>query len=354
MKILHLANHTQKQNGNVHAAIDLACAQRDLGHEVMILSRGGDFDPLLSRHGVLIRTVSNFVRPKNVIGSSAALRAAIRSWAPDVIHSHMAASTIMAALARVGLNVPIVTTIHNEFDRASILQGLGDRVIAVSRVVESAMRRRGIPPAKLVSILNGTIGSARQPLPAPAAMALRHPAVLFVGGLHPRKGVADLLEAFSLARETRPDLNLYLVGDGPHREDYHQMVRPADADNIHFVGSIADPRAYYYGADLFVLSSHADPAPLVISEAREAGLGVIATAVDGVPEMLGHGAAGVLVPPQQPTRLAEALLDAVRTPEALRELRARSQIGIEGMSINRVANETLATYEEVIARRTPR
>ena len=234
------------------------------------------------------------------------------------------------------------------------LQGLGDRVIAVSRVVESAMRRRGIPPAKLVSILNGTIGSARQPLPAPAAMALRHPAVLFVGGLHPRKGVADLLEAFSLARETRPDLNLYLVGDGPHREDYHQMVRPADADNIHFVGSIADPRAYYYGADLFVLSSHADPAPLVISEAREAGLGVIATAVDGVPEMLGHGAAGVLVPPQQPTRLAEALLDAVRTPEALRELRARSQIGIEGMSINRVANETLATYEEVIARRTPR
>ena len=38
-------------------------------------------------------------------------------------------------------------------------------------------------------------------------MALRHPAVLFMGGLHPRKGVADLLEAFSLARETRPDLN---------------------------------------------------------------------------------------------------------------------------------------------------
>ena len=52
MRILHLLNHTARQNGHVHAAVDLACAQKALGHTVAVCSRGGDFGDLLNRRGV--------------------------------------------------------------------------------------------------------------------------------------------------------------------------------------------------------------------------------------------------------------------------------------------------------------
>ncbi|NKF33782.1 glycosyltransferase, partial [Pseudomonas sp. BGM005] len=47
MRILHILNHTRRLNGHVHAAVDLACAQVRLGHQVYVASEGGDFDALL-------------------------------------------------------------------------------------------------------------------------------------------------------------------------------------------------------------------------------------------------------------------------------------------------------------------
>ena len=57
MRILHLLNHTNRMNGHVHAAVDLACAQTALGHEVLVGGGGGDFDAFLAAHKVGTRRV---------------------------------------------------------------------------------------------------------------------------------------------------------------------------------------------------------------------------------------------------------------------------------------------------------
>ena len=341
-----MANHSHRFNGNVHAAIDLACAQAELGHDVMLCSAGGSFDALLEAHKVRVVHMPELAGRAGLPLAVQRLRRLVHSFGADIVHAHMMKSAVVAWMAtRLG-RARLVTTVHNAFERSAIIMGLGDQVIAVSSAVGATMQQRGIPEKRIQVVLNGTIGSVRYADgPAPSPESLAHPAVLYLGGLHPRKGIADLLEAFALARRIRPDLHLYLVGEGPCETQYRAMVSDQDREHIHFCGSRPDPRSFMLGADVFVLASHADPAPLVLSEAREAGLAVIATRIDGIPELLEDGAAGVLVPPRDPQLLAEALLGVMESDQSLAHHRARSQFNLDHLALGRVAAETLAVYE---------
>jgi glycosyltransferase involved in cell wall biosynthesis len=227
--------------------------------------------------------------------------------------------------------------------------GLGTRVIAVSAAVGASMRRRGVPAAKLRVILNGTIGSARLANRDMTPAALVSPSILFVGGLHPRKGLTDLFSAFDLLHRRHPQARLHIVGDGPFAETYRNTVAQMSCnDAVSFEGSKLDPFPWMLGADIFVLPSLADPAPLVLSEAREAGCAVVGTQVDGIPELLEGGEAGILVPPRDPEALAATLLALIEEPGAIARWRERSQLRIDRLRIARVARETLDLYEEAV------
>jgi len=77
---------------------------------------------------------------------------------------------------------------------------------------------------------------------------------------------------------------------------------------------------------------------------REAGCAVVATDVDGIPERLEYGKAGILVPARDPARLSEVLCSLVANSETLREWRQKSQFNVEHLRIERVARETLEVY----------
>lgn len=352
MRILHVLNHTRRQNGNVHAAIDLACAQAQAGHTVFMASGGGDFDDLLADNSVTTLAFDPRRQVKKLAGAVLALRSHIRRHQVDVVHAHMMASAVVSfPVCRVARK-PLITTVHNEFEKSATLMGLGTRVIAVSEVVAQSMRRRGVASAKLSVVLNGTIGSRRVATRSNEPKALSSPSILFVGGLHPRKGLPDLFRAFELVHAAQPDAHLYIVGNGPFREEYQSLVDSLDcARCVTFLGSIADPYPYMLAADIFVLPSYADPAPLVLSEAREAKCAVLATAVDGIPQLLENGEAGILVPKSDPVALASKLLQLLGSPGEILEWKARSQIRIEHLSIDRVMRETMEVYQSAMSGR---
>jgi glycosyltransferase involved in cell wall biosynthesis len=351
LRILHVANHTRRQNGNVHAAVDVACAQAALGHDVAMCSSGGEFDPVLRANNVAVEVVPELANAGAAPAAAIRLRRLVAGRQIEIVHAHMMRSAGLGWTATRASPARLVTTVHNAFEKSAVLMGLGDRVIAVSGAVFDGMRRRGVPAGRLRLVLNGTLGTARHAFePPPLPMTLARPAALCVAGLHPRKGILDLLGGFSKARRVRPELHLYLVGGGPCESEYRSAARQ-DASHVHFCGPVADPRPYMLGADVLVLASHADPAPLVIPEAREAGLAVIATRVDGIPELLESGRAGVLVAPHAPDEIAAALLAVLADDQSLADHRARSQINLQRLSLERVVKETLAVYGEV--RRTP-
>jgi len=354
LRVLHLLNHTRRMNGHVYAALDLACAQTELGHQVTIGSGGGDFDAFLAANNVGTIFIDHARRSATLLKALLDLRKFVRNTRPDIVHAHMMTSALLAWPVCKAARIPLVTTVHNEFQKSSILMGLGTRVIAVSAAVGRSMEKRGISRARLDVVLNGTIGSARFKGRNWTPLSLESPAVLFVGGQHPRKGLPDLFAAFDIVHRRNPATRLYVVGGGPFLQTYIEMVRLLDCGAaVTFLGAQDDPYPWMAGADIFVLPSHADPAPLVLSEAREAGCAIVATDVDGIPELLEHGRAGILVPARDPTKLSDAISSLIENPEELARWKQRSQENVGYLRIERVVRETLGVYE-VAARQIKR
>ncbi len=345
MRILHLLNHTNRLNGHVHAAVDLACAQVKLEHSVAMASGGGDFDTLLAANNIETMRLDHERRPVPLLKSLGSLYRLTRKWRPDVIHAHMMTSALLAWPVCKAVRIPLITTVHNEFQKSSILMGLGTRVIAVSEAVRLSMQKRGISQFRLEVVLNGTIGSARFDGEDRAPRPLDAPAVIFVGGLHPRKGLPDLFVAFDSVHKRNPAARLYIVGDGPYRAEYTKLVGTLDCGSaVTFFGAQDKPFPFLLGADVFVLPSHADPAPLVLSEAREAGCAIVATKVDGIPQLLEQGKAGILVPARDTAALSAAICSLIENPQTLQKWRENSQYNIGYLTIERVARETLEIY----------
>lgn len=347
MKILHILNHTRKSNGHVHAVVDLACIQSKMGHKVSVASAGGDFHNILNKNGVHTIQIDQSRNFFTLVHALFRMIGIARDY--DILHAHMMTSAVLGWFSSKITRVPLVTTVHNEFERSSILMGLGNRVIAVSRAVERSMIERGIPKYKLKTVLNGTIGSPRFGDTPSEPITLPDLAVLFVGGLHPRKGLPILLKAFAIASQKIDGLTLHIVGDGPNRGEYEALTKSlVCSKSIFYYGGQPDPRPWFEKADIFVLPSIAEPAGLVLSEASDAGCALIGSNVGGIPEMLDGGNAGILVDPGSISELADALIRLSSDHLLLVDAKRRSRLNRKRLTVERVTSETVSVYLDLV------
>jgi glycosyltransferase involved in cell wall biosynthesis len=351
MRVLHLTNHIQEVgNGIVNVAVDLACLQAAYGHDVAIASAGGQYEKLLSLYSVKHFQLNQSRKLLNLITALSLYRGIIQQFQPDIVHTHMMTGVLLAGLLRYGYEYNLVSTVHNEFQRSAILMGLADRVIAVSNAVADSMVRRGIPKKKLRVVSNGTLGSPRhrsiidyQPLP------LHRPAIVTVSGMYQRKGINELIDGFVKIAADFHKAHLYLVGDGPDRPMFEAKVKNTPfAERIHFEGFQSEPQRYMLASDIFVLVSHHESFGLVLTEAREAGCAIVASDVDGIPETLDNGQAGVLVPAKDSQAVAVALAELLTNPCELQRWKCLAKQNLERFSAARMNEETLAVYEELI------
>jgi len=350
MRIIHVSDHRMQFNGMVHAAIDLACSQADLGHDVAFCSSSDDFSSLLDEHGVTTFDLRLPINSGTALTSLIQIYRAVRKFRPDIIHAHMTLSALLCYLVSKATRVPLVTCVQNSFSKYAPLMRVGQRVITGCQAVADDMIKRGIPRQRVRPILNGTIGTARHiaiggQLTTRTEIVISRPAIITACGLHPRKGLPDLINAFIKAQHHIDHLNLYIFGGGPHEAEYKALA--SGNHRIIFCGQNSVLKPFLEAADVFVLASLADPAPLVICEAREAGLAIVATAVDGIPELLEYGRAGILIPPSSPDSLAEELVMLFEKEGALESWKENSQIGIEKLTVRRVAEATIGVYREI-------
>ncbi|MBT0668686.1 glycosyltransferase family 4 protein [Novosphingobium profundi] len=352
MKIVHYLNHTCLGNGHVAVAVDLSCEQVRAGHDVTVISGWGDWDEVLLRNGVKVIQFGESKGPFRLATMTWRFLRAVRRIKPDVVNAHMVYAAISARLARlVGprLRYGLVTTVHNSFDQQANLMRVGDRVIVVSEAVGEDMKARGIPAEKIRAVTNGTVGGVRRPAFVGPPLALQHPAVVTVCGLHSRKGVGHLIDGFVAARRQFPGAHLYIVGGGPERADFEERARASGSGaHIHFMGYRDDPRDVLASADLFVLASLRDPCPLVLFEAREMGNPIIATAVDGIPETLAHGRRGVLVPPGDGGAIGHEIVRLLGNEQLRNTLSQAAREDIAEITVRRMSEKSMAVYAETL------
>jgi glycosyltransferase involved in cell wall biosynthesis len=350
MRILHTTNHCLFGNGNVHAAVDLACEQARLGHTVAYVSSGGYFVDLLEANGVKHYTVKlDQKKPIAMLKAIFGLLKVIKDFSPQIFHAHMMNGALLGYVVTRVKGLKLVTTVHNSFDGHAILMGLGDRIICVSKAVADTMAKKGASKKKLRAVLNGTLGAARRNTLSRVPTPLNRPSLTTVCGMHHRKGVNDLIAAFDTVSQQNSAVNLYLIGEGPHEAEYRaQAARLTHADRVHFMGLLRDPNPYLLSTDIFVLASLQDPCPLVIPEAREAGCAIVATNVDGIPEMLSIGPAGLMFPPKDVPAMTQAIMSLLNDETALAKSKQASLTDIGYFNIERVCLETLDIYKGIL------
>jgi glycosyltransferase involved in cell wall biosynthesis len=143
----------------------------------------------------------------------------------------------------------------------------------------------------------------------------------FVGRLSDEKAVPILITAFQEVRAQMKHATLTLVGTGPLEQQLKDYcVSLGVAEHVRFAGYVPNSFEALREFDLFVLPSRTEGCPIVVLEAMAMGLPVVATQVGGTPELVVDGSTAVLVPPNDPSSMAEAILKVLTTPGLARQM----------------------------------
>lgn len=315
-----------------------------------------------------------------------ALRTFVHLWAArppiDLVHVHGANDALYAAWAFGALRrVPILfeMTLMGVDDPASIREsknwfaGLRYAVyrrvtgyVAMSPALARAYREAGLPDRRLRMIPQGV--DVERYRPASDRAALRRelgvgpdePVLVFLGSLVERKGIDLLLAAWLRIHGARPSARLWLVGrdrfeDDPAAEQFLRRclaaVPPKGLARVRRLGVRDDAERFLQAADVFLFPSRREGFGTAIVEAMACGLPCVVAELPGITDYVfgGETECGVVVPPNDSARLAEAALSLLSRPEwstavgvAARE-RARTHFSIE-----RIAGEYLTWYAELL------
>ena len=240
----------------------------------------------------------------------------------DVLHAHGLRAGAAACVAAATLAVPrrrprLIVTLHNPappgppgalLDR--VIARRADVVLAASEDLAERARRPGAHDARFapVAAVLGPATKTRDATRRGLGLTADDRLVLTVGRLAPQKDHATLLQAAALLEATAQPhrLSFAIAGDGPLRPALQARIA-ADHLPVRLLGHRADVADLLHAADLFVLSSTWEARPLALQEAMRAGLPCVATAVGGVPDLVGDAAR--LVRPGDPEALAAAIVE---------------------------------------------
>lgn len=293
------------------------------------------------------------------------LRRIIAAEGYRLVHAHTPRSAMIARLAAAAAGVPMVYHVHSPSWRDSTrrwqdrcnalverlsLRG-AVRMIAVSESLARQMAERGFP-AKAISVVHNGVPRAQ---PAPYRDP---PQGLWTLGtvalLRPRKGVEVLLEAIAILRGQGVPVTLRAVGPFESRAYELELKGRADRlgldEHVQWAGFRSDVFAELAGMDLFVLPSlFGEGMPMVILEAMSAGVPVVASRVEGVPEAIRDRQDGVLAEPGNPEDLARAIREVVDGRLDWSHLRA-SALGrqAESFSDESMAAGVAAVYRQIL------
>lgn len=305
-------------------------------------------------------------------GPALMLRRWIQARHIQILHSHLFTSSLCASPVGWSCRVPLILETPHvreswrrgwKADNFTIDRAAGrfvDRYIAVSYANARYLRdEKGLPERKIHVIQNGTdLGRFNPSHLAPPGMREEigigpgDPVMLVAARLEPQKGHKVLLDAMPEVVREFPQARLVCLGEGVLRQELEEQTRKLGLEaNVRFLGFRGNVRDWFALCDFTILPSFYEGLPLVAVESLAAGRTMVATAVDGTPEVIINGRTGITVSPGDPKALAEAICTLLRSP-ALRQRMAeqgRAHV-LEHFSQEKQVSETAAFYLQMLNR----
>lgn len=297
------------------------------------------------------------------------LRACLSVAKPDIVQTHLRVSNVVGKLVARSLKVPIViSTIQNEYPRSAWpfmlldrwFAPITDQVVAVSEPVKRLVIEKERVPEERVTCIHNSVDiaecdrAAELPiLPQIEQMRQRGDLIIaVVGRLTVQKGHRYLLEATRSVIDAVPKAHFVLVGQGELREKLCTLARDLGvADHVTFLGQLPPDVTLrlLWEADLFAMPSLWEGLSLALLEAMATKTAVVATKVSGALQVVVPGCTGMLVPPQDPAMLGEAIVKLLQDPVLRRQMGDRARRRVEDeFSVQYMVSSTEALYERLL------
>ena len=293
----------------------------------------------------------------------------IREKRPVLLHAHLFDAGIVSRLASIITRIPLVHTYHNlsyeyeervhgrmrlreRVDRMSAFAM--DRAIAVSDAVANDCRNRlGVDAAVIHNgididrFANGRAGSNGDLWGPDSSGAVR---IVCIGRIEERKGQDVAVDAIRWLRQQGTNVRLALVGSAHDPAVVGKALGDEASTGIRFAGPRRDIPEVLASAHIVLNPARTEGLPLTVMEAMAAGKPIVATRVGGVEELITHGVSGLLVAPDDPRAMAEAMQSLIDDPELAGRLGRQAYEDAKGRLSAEVCAELYAKEYEVVHR----
>ncbi|MFH2073232.1 MAG: glycosyltransferase family 4 protein [Actinomycetota bacterium] len=335
LRVVHVVDSFEIGGAQKHV-IGLAAAAQQMGVRChLAVATGGPFQEVAVRAGLSHRVFGlPSVRRRYSTRYVEAIRKYLEHVGADVVHGHIFASAVAAAEAAQAVGVPFVVTQHSlarwrtERDLVRIAQTYrrAALIVAVSDEIAEAVRAIEPTASQRVIVMPNVFLPTPDPLSDSGFRLPPGPRVLCAARLVAEKDVGTLLAALARLAGAGRGVRCVVVGDGPQRAELEkEVIALGVARMVDFVGPIILTQRHIRAFDVVVVPSVSEGSPLIVLEARAAGVPIVATAVGGIPFLIRNRVEALLVPPQDPDALATAIADVLSFPDqaARRAARAR-------------------------------
>ncbi|MBK7006067.1 MAG: glycosyltransferase family 4 protein [Burkholderiales bacterium] len=286
----------------------------------------------------------------------------------DVVHVHGSEAGILARVAAWLARVPVVVVeLHGYANRdpnsilertvyrwiEAALNPISDAYVAVSGHVARQWVARGICDPQRIQVIHHALALDQFPDRPPTVRpgrAAGKPVVGTVCLLEARKGLHCLVESMPEVIAQVPGVRFAIVGEGPLKPWMQARATELGIlEHIDFLGWRNDVPELMWQFDLFVLPSRRESFGLVFLEAMASRCPVVATRVDGIPEVVSDGHTGTLVEPDNPHALAHAMADLLNNPDKADHFAAAGRTRVENhFNAERLAHEYNTLYSKML------
>jgi glycosyltransferase involved in cell wall biosynthesis len=315
--------------------------------------------------GVSVHTIPNLTRDIHLFRDYLAVKECIQlinEIQPNIIHVHSSKAGVVARIAAWISKLPVVFTAHGwgfspgtpKFRRIvalvaeKLLALFSSKIICVSENDRLLAKKSSVGNQDLLQVVRYGISNIPQTFANPSTQP---PRLIMVARFNEQKDQTSLLQA--IAQLQKYPIHLDLVGSGPFLESCKALAKFLGIeDRVSFLGDrtdVADLLAQY---QIFILSTHYEGLPISILEAMRAGLPVVATKVNGIPEEVIDGETGLLVPRQDVSALRTALAVLIQSPNLRQQMGEAGRQKFEReFTVERMINETKAVYDKALEER---
>ncbi len=228
---------------------------------------------------------------------------------PDILYTLTGVPNIWGRPFGTIAQVPVIITSWRgliEKQLESVLWPLSTRIVCNAHALKGVIvRLHSVDPSRIMVVPNAVPADFFAPGDGSKAA---EPTVLYVGRLAPEKDLPTLLEGFRITRQRIPNARLNIVGNGKLKSQLERFVRRCSLDaSVQLLPGREDIRPLLRQAWVFAMTSIREASPNVMLEAMATGLPVVGTRVGGIPELVQHEETGIVVEPETPSALADAL-----------------------------------------------